>query len=307
MKFECSDCKYITVNKSNFNKHLKSTRHVNCINLLALNANAISINANTVLSNQCTCGKSFKHSSSLSRHKKDCSGINLITEINNLKTELNNLKTMVNTSKESNHSVTNINNNKNTYNISVKNYVQNNYPNAPPLLKLENYDELVYDDSQERTLIDILVFNYNNGCLHKFLGDFIIKCYKKDDASQQSVWSSDISRLNYVVKELLADKESKWLDDKKGERVKKYIVDPLLKHIDNCCVEHFEENDEKMANMPSKIRNKEIFDDSDLNELTLTNYIYSTIYKIQKHISGGILADDIVKYIAQHFYMNKET
>ena len=46
--------------------------------------------------------------------------------------------------------------------------------------------------------MDTLVYNYENKNLHKYLGDFIIGHYKKDNPSEQSMWSSDVSRLTYL-------------------------------------------------------------------------------------------------------------
>ena len=38
------------------------------------------------------------------------------------------------------------NNNNNTIKISIKNYIQQNYSDAPPLLEMADYARLTYDD-----------------------------------------------------------------------------------------------------------------------------------------------------------------
>ena len=73
------------------------------------------------------------------------------TEINKLKTENDKLKDLVNKYEEMNNKLFDyVKNNKsivnNTYHISVKNYVQQNYPNAPVLKGLNDYAKIKYDD-----------------------------------------------------------------------------------------------------------------------------------------------------------------
>ena len=79
--------------------------------------------------------------------------------------------------------------------------------NAPPLKKLNNYDAVEnYDEDDDSTLIQKLVNYQNQNLLDQFLGDFIILFYKKEDPAKQSLWSSDVARLTYIIKELLANK-----------------------------------------------------------------------------------------------------
>ena len=273
------------------------------------------------------CNNSFSKSSNLHRHQRTCKlkTVDIVklktgnnkskkTEINKLKTENDKLKDLVNKYEEMNNKLFDyVKNNKsivnNTYHISVKNYVQQNYPNAPVLKGLNDYAKIKYDDQisvendngntidklthYDDNFIDTLTYNYNNNYLHKYLGDFIIKYYKKDNPSEQSMWSSDTSRLTYIIKELLSTNESIWNHDYKGIKTKNCIVNPLLEfikenidgywinHLDNC----------KSIN---------------LNELNKFNNIYQTIYKIKKEIDSDKLSNDIVRYMAPHFYMNKK-
>ena len=177
----------------------------------------------------------------------------------------------------------------NTYNVSVKNYVQQNYPNAPVLESLDDYAKIEYDDDN---FIDTLTYNYNNKCLHKYLGDFIIKYYKKDDPTKQSMWSSDTSRLTYIVKELLVNNKSIWNHDSKGIKTKNYIINPLLKYI-RICIDNF------------WILNLDNFKALTIDNLIKLQNTYQTIYKIKKDIESEILSNDIIRYITPHFRINK--
>jgi len=68
--YECKSCDYITSRKNNFEKHLLSKKHI-----LSKNHSNKVTNENP---NICICGKSFKHISSLSRHRQTCKRTSLI-------------------------------------------------------------------------------------------------------------------------------------------------------------------------------------------------------------------------------------
>jgi hypothetical protein len=91
-------------------------------------------------------------------------------------------------------------NNNNTNNL---NYVNKHFKNAPPLRKITNY-KINGIDLDDKTPIDKLtdniIYSHNNKCLHKLIGDHIVKIYKKEDLQLQSFHTSDVSRRKYVVK-----------------------------------------------------------------------------------------------------------
>lgn len=180
--------------------------------------------------------------------------------------------------------------NPKTYKISIKNYVQQKYPNAPPLKELDDYNTISYEDDD---FIEVLTYNYDNSILPKYLGDFIIKYYKKDNPAEQSIWASDTSRLTYLIKELLANKKSIWNHDYKGIRTKDCIINPLLNHIKKCIDDYW------MAKIDIYKRSKI----TELNKLTKT---YNSIYQIKKDIESDVLANSIIRYIAPHFCMDKK-
>lgn len=214
-----------------------------------------------------------------------------------------------------------------TYNISIKKYIQQNYSDAPPLERLETteYAKLTYepdinnntiqkiqiqdnvsnnsnnfndndsdDEDKNDNLMLILIYNYNNNTLHKFLGDFIVKNYKKEDPAQQSIWNSDVSRLTYIIKELLSNNiESRWSADYKGTKTKNYIITPLLKYIRRCIDEFW-------------IKSVNMFKELDIRSLENLQKNLVTLQKIKKDIDDNILTNNIVKLIAPEFYMNKE-
>lgn len=295
MTYKCNICKYESNDKSNYNRHMKSPTH-----LLKFSDNEklgqMVINDNKTKKNHsCVCGKKFTYLSGLSRHKKTCDDktrkieklegqvsvlINKVEEVKNMNGLLMELI-------KSNKAV------NNTYNVSVKNYVQQNYPNAPALKEPTDYAKLTYDDDE---LVDTLIYKYKHKCLFKYLGDFLVEYYKKDDPTQQSVWSSDISRLTYIVKESLADKKSIWNHDYKGVKTKKCIIDPLLQHVKEYIDEYWAKN------VNIKINKKK---DVDVDALTLRQKKFNITYAIETDIDNGNLAGEIIKYIASYLHMDK--
>ena len=104
-------------------------------------------------------------------------------------------------------------------------YVKEHYPNAPVLKKLDKYN--LGDDSE---LIESLLFYSGKGTLSNYIGDFLIKFYKKNDPNDQSLWTTDIARLTFIVRQILR-KKIDWHYDKKGIKVCNTIINPLLSNI----------------------------------------------------------------------------
>jgi len=67
-KFFCKNCNFNTINKKDYTRHLLTDKHKNIINPNPKNPKTHF---------ECNCGKSYKHASSLSAHKKKCTSDNL--------------------------------------------------------------------------------------------------------------------------------------------------------------------------------------------------------------------------------------
>lgn len=312
MIFKCNYCKYSTNNKSNYTRHVKSSSHI------IMSKNVQNGHPKRTANCKCECGKTYYDKSGLLKHKGKCkfdtsilNNINVeITELKNILTQTAEINKQLLIKNEqlitrneqldkllldyvkNNNSVNGNNNNNITYNISIKNYLQQNYSDAPYLTGINDPSKITYDEEYDE-FIDVLVYNYNNSNLNKYIGDFIIANYKKNNPSEQSMWSSDISRLTYIIKELLANKKSIWNHDYKGTKIKTYIIDPLLQYIKKYIDDYW-------------IKNIDSFKTKNLDQINKMNNTYNVIYKIKKIIDNDILSTDIVKYIAPHFYMNRD-
>lgn len=279
------------------------------------------------------CGQKFTRTSNLNRHKQICVEAKLEEEKHHYQTKLQekDKETEIQLLKQKNDFLEKeikelkafIKSGKcaPTYNISVKKYIQQKYSDAPHLEKLDHniYAQLVYEHNHNNgitvnnnvnnddaeiisngyianendKLISLLVYSYNNDTLQNFLGDFIIKNYKKENPSQQAIWNSDVSRLTYVIKELLSSNtESQWHADYKGVKTKNYIITPLLKHIRQCIDEYW-------------IKSIDSFKTLDIRSLEHLQHELVVLQRIKKDIDNNVLSCNIIKYIAPEFYMNK--
>lgn len=295
MVYQCIKCNYETADKSNYNKHLKCRTHLNNCGEYNNQENGMD----EMNEYKCQfCEQTYSTVSNLSKHEKKC--VNKILRIKELEIEL----------KYANQKIKDLEENHNTnttiYNLSIKKFIQQQYSDAPPLLKLDDYSLIKYegiDEDDDNHLlnqdiniddefISTLSFNYNNDCLHKYLGDFVIKYYKKNDPKQQSVWSSDVSRLTYVIKELLDNHQTIWNHDYKGVKTKNCIINPLLRYIKKIIDEYW-------------ISHVDNFRNVDIEYLNKLFIIFKSMHEIKKEISNGKLSNAIIRYITPHFYMNK--
>lgn len=93
-----------------------------------------------------------------------------------------------------------------------------------------------------------LIFYYKKNKLDKYLGDFIVKHYKKDNPELQAMWNSDTERLNYFIRELYNIKNNQielkdtnenqkidiqWIVDRKGLKMTRGYSEHKCSHLQN--------------------------------------------------------------------------
>ena len=187
-------------------------------------------------------------------------------------------------------------------------YVRKNYPNAPVLKKLDKYD---FGEEDEK-LIELVLFYSRKKTLSHYIGDFLIKFYKKNDPNDQSLWTTDIARLTFIVKQILK-KKSDWHYDKKGIKVCNTIINPLLSNIKTILKKYNDDiydmiNCKKNDNSDSdsegeyesqsdydRHKNPPELDNNDKMKLVSDQQI---IVQIITDINNKTLAKEIIKYIS---------
>ena len=305
MIYKCLECNYITEKISNYNRHLGTISHKNTLDTLRNNEKKYN----------CNCGKSYKHRSSLSSHKKSkqCNNQNDKKVLNNstndridsfkkeIRDEFNQLKNSLFISQNNksivqhiyNSSVNNgsISNTSNIQNMQLISQANLLYPDAPTLSKIQDYKLL--DHETLKDLIENIIYYHERAKLAEFLGTYLIKYYKKDDISEQSIHNTDIPRLNFIIKTVVNNK-SKWKKDGKGVITIDTIVIPMLKYINESLLEYI------------KINIKES------NKLDPCSKIYDKLIdnvhkagEVECSIRNKSLEKDILRYIAPHLKLIK--
>ena len=177
-----------------------------------------------------------------------------------------------------------------TISISAIKYANEKFKSAPILLPIDNFNinDLSFDKKEDRSqLTETLIYNAKLKSLDKLLGNHIIKYYKKDNPQNQSIYTTDCSRLNYIVRELIENVE-KWEIDKNGIKICTKIIKPLI----DKCIELL------------LVYQKELIDEMSEGNYKNKDNIY-IIINIIMSIDKGSLESDINKYIAPHFNIIK--
>jgi len=171
--------------------------------------------------------------------------------------------------------------------ISAYGYVRKYYKNCPPL---KNFEETALLGEDEMEIAENAIYAYKNKKLPVFVGDVLIKVYKKDDINTQSVWSSDINRLAYLIRTKL-NEEVDWIKDDKGIKTGAHLIIPALNYIRSAVV--------NFQIQLAKTMNPE----NDLKSLKQQELCVLLI----KDIDDNILTSQILRYIAPSFKLNKCT
>lgn len=316
-QYECKLCSYSTKDQSNFIKHKKSIKHTRKEtesakrnieeherNLKGTEKNFEEPTEPDKKLHVCKfCNKNYSTTGSLARHKKIC-----LNKNNEQETKIKELEQKYKDQENQylKEIIKKLEDDKNYYkslvekagmladkSISALTYIAKNYNNAPVIEQTHNYSHITYDDgNDEHNITHILFTEYENKTLCKYLGDIIVKVYKKDDPAKQSLWSSDTTRLTYIIRELI-NKNVEWLKDKGGIKTTKYIIDPLMEYLLKLLFRHAKDNrlekhlDDKTYKL--KIRMNEL----DNNAM------------LQAEIKNKTLQPSILKYIAPYFQLTK--
>jgi len=328
MKYICEICDYSTDIHCNYQKHMISKKHIEkttkIANLPSKNP-LMTTNLPSEIVHECMyCDKKYKNNTHLSRHKKTCTEKQnlidkylqkekekdaVIKELQdkllckediikskdaNLKSkdetililthETKNLKTMLNCAGTLVE--------KSTSNLS---YLNKHYPNAPALEYITDIVDIpdLHEDLKEDQVVDNIIYEYKNHTLTSFIGDMIVKNYKKTDPTQQSLWNSDNDRLTYMIRSLLANESIQWEVDKKGINTTKYIIKPIIDYI--------------KKQLENYIITCEVSRKDKTRKLMGSVYKMADCRIIIANINDGTLADNILKYISPHLYIVKET
>ena len=318
--YNCATCNYSSTDCSNYKRHLKSKRHKiklesvipknfkkktsrkkEYIPLTSAAKNSEKHRKTGRVQYMCEdCGVTFTRSHSLSKHVSSC-----IKRLNYDKTkELERiLKEKDKILKEQTKQMLKLERDKEYYKKLIDNYgsmgsknfnsvtyILNSYPNAPHLetiepKKLKQFKNIGIDNIRD------IISDYCNNKLVDNIIEAILFIHKKEDPSEQSIWATDSSRHNYIIKELLKDKDSYWVVDKKGIKSENYLIKPILSFIREKIIEYLDIASELLTDLKLTAFKRDVIMDSQK---------YGS--QLIKDIDDSIISKDIIKNLAKHIH-----
>lgn len=158
----------------------------------------------------------------------------------------------------------------------------------------EHYDHLCSPAHEKKEYImwfvGVLIHKYKTGLLHEYVGDIIIKLYKKENPQEQALWNVDIENGTFVVVKGQGTKKSGWQIDQNNEEIRDKIFKPLF--------ESFKERMNEYTRVKLHITREELGTDRCTRKIKKMEILG----KIQQCIKNDTLYNDIIRYISPHFY-----
>lgn len=179
----------------------------------------------------------------------------------------------------------------------VFNYVTQQYHSAPPLKQLkinDVYNLLTPKEKTNYTSFDFIIYSYKNHDLHTYLGKIITDEYKKEDPDEQQIWLSSVTRLTFIVRQILYKKHT-WMKDINGVCITNYIIQPMLKEVKKMLQKYIKSLEDK--------KNMDMLTMEDVEKMQDDGIVAINIIK---DINNKILHKQILKYVAPFFQLNPE-
>jgi hypothetical protein len=277
IKYYCKSCNYVSFKKTDYNRHLLTSKH------LRLQNTTNNCEKNELIENKkfaCECGKKYKHHSSLWSHKKKCEFINnnklsIINE-NTIVDELKNIiikqQTQISKQQEQlSELLPKIGNN-------ITNNTQNNKFNINVFLNEKCKDAINMTDFVKSIEVSLqqLDFTKCNGIVNG-LSKTIMDNMNKLSVFERPMHCTDIKRETLYIKD-----ENEWTKDLTKEKIKKAIKKASGKNY-NALQDWKEENPDFLTN-DSK-----------------SEYFTKTITIIGK--SGDVTEEKIIKNLCKETYI----
>ncbi len=218
--YDCKLCKYETINKTNYDKHLETSKHIK------------NVKDDKSLKNKSYYEKKKdnKSDNKIDNTKKDPYQQDLSLQIKYLTEKIEKLEQTnnVNTDKIIREAKAVKKSLFTILNLNFKNNPSINYINENQFREeLEKEYKVNIVDYECKLQLKILG-DYENKYLNTVLTKLILKFLKKDDVKTQAVFNVDSTRGNYATKI-----DDIWHNDKSGLQLKKYTLDMIIKYILN--------------------------------------------------------------------------
>ena len=175
--------------------------------------------------------------------------------------------------------------------VSALSFVVKNYNQAPVLTPVTSYAGLGFEGNNI-SFIENLIHEFNNDRICTYIGNFIIKTYKTDEAKYQSMWNCDTARKNYLVKGRFGTSETDWQVDKRGIWIINNIIKPIIEYIDSQIREYLENYDIDYSNDTAVVAERKM---SKMRHVT----------NILIYLENKNIYEEVLKFISPVFYLSK--
>jgi hypothetical protein len=219
--YVCENCDYKTSRKSQYDRHLMTSKHINTYKILTQTFQKIQTVSDTRV---CECGKNFKHRQSLYNHRKICKhnptkDVELLTNLvyDVLKSNQELQTQMIELCKNgiTNNSITQVNSHNKTFNLNF--FLNEQCKDAMNITDFVESIKLQFSD-----LENVGRLGFVNG-----ISDIIIKNLKALDIHKRPVHCADLKREVMYVKD-----EDQWnKDNNKIRRAIKCIAQKNTKNL----------------------------------------------------------------------------
>jgi hypothetical protein len=231
-KFHCENCNFICSKKSNYDKHLMTSKHKNTDKILTNTDAENAENASVTNEFICECGNTYKHRQSLFNHKKKCSINEKIIEedfihnnnqLNELKgfmkylmkenTEMKNMiieqqDKVIKVLENGTHNITTTNTNSHNKSFNLNFFLNETCKDAMNINEFIESIKLQLSD-----LEGVGQLGYVEG-----ISNIIVKNLKQLDITQRPLHCTDKKRETIYIKD-----EDKWEKDDEKEKMHKIV------------------------------------------------------------------------------------
>lgn len=279
----CDLCKK-NINDKNYNRHCNSVKH-------------LQYELNKLYCSK--CDRKYSSAKAYNKHKKDCKNITINKNIINKSNEpitKNNTKIIVDKIEDVNENVNNVkvkvDKALNRASSIIKHLIQY-LPDIPSIKKIDKdffenelrltyeYDDSTFTDKKdkdndfENKLEMVLIDDFKRNIFVKNISKTILNYVNYKDPKKQPVYSTDTSRCNYIIKI-----NTKWNHDINGNKLKEFVIEPIL-----CTIE--------------KLINKYRTEYLEVRNNKNVDWLYKT-YEFEQSIHNNLFIKPILKELSSH-------